>query len=232
MIIHTAIHSRLDVLAVWCVAMRQMTQEPVSLHVYYSDSPPTCCDMVSPMPHVGIGAAAYVVKRYMPAAGVFIEPDIFPVRPWSIDDYPGDLRVLEGAPGRGWHGFTIARRPGQYELIRQRYVRDGGCPDWLPADLCEPALQANAKVAGTHFLHLDKMSRQVVPYADAKNKLLEMLRQRFRPGLGDYVAAGLSAVGITKDRVSNAIGKPCGCAKRQEALNEWGEKVLGIGKKK
>jgi hypothetical protein len=228
-IVYTAIHDRLDVLAVWCNAIRQMTQEPVSLHAYYSHNKPTCCEVALPMPHVGIGAASYVVKKHMPAAGVFIEPDIFPVRPWSVADYPGDLRVLEGAPGRGWHGFTIARRPGQYDLIRQRYVRDGGCPDWLPADLCEPALEANAKVVGKHFLHLDKMSRQVVPYADAKNKLLEMLRQRFRPGLGDYVAAGLSAVGITPERVSDALGvKDCGCKKRQAKLNELGRR-LGIG---
>jgi hypothetical protein len=42
------------------------------------------------------------------------------------------------------------------------------------------------------------------------------------------VAAGLSAVGITKESVSKAIGKPCGCAKRQERLNELGRR-LGIG---
>jgi hypothetical protein len=49
-----------------------------------------------------------------------------------------------------------------------------------------------------------------------------------KPGLGDMVAAGLAAVGITKERVSKAIGKPCGCAKRQERLNELGRR-LGIG---
>lgn len=42
-------------------------------------------------------------------------------------------------------------------------------------------------------------------------------------GLGDYVAAGLGAVGITKERaqaVASAFGiKDCGCAARQEALN-------------
>ena len=49
-----------------------------------------------------------------------------------------------------------------------------------------------------------------------------------KPGLGDMVASALSAVGITKERVSKAIGKPCGCAKRQEKLNELGRK-FGIG---
>jgi hypothetical protein len=52
-------------------------------------------------------------------------------------------------------------------------------------------------------------------------------RQR-KAGLGDMVASALSAVGITKDRVSKAIGKPCGCAKRQQRLNELGRK-FGIG---
>lgn len=50
-----------------------------------------------------------------------------------------------------------------------------------------------------------------------------------RPGLGDMVAAGLSAVGITKERVqqvANAVGiKECGCAQRQAALNRLGEKL-------
>jgi hypothetical protein len=49
-----------------------------------------------------------------------------------------------------------------------------------------------------------------------------------KPGLGDMVAAGLSAVGITKERVSKMLGKPCGCAKRQAKLNELGRR-LGIG---
>ena len=51
---------------------------------------------------------------------------------------------------------------------------------------------------------------------------------RARPGLGDMVAAGLSAIGVTKERVSRAVGGDCGCSKRQEKLNELGRK-LGIG---
>lgn len=56
--------------------------------------------------------------------------------------------------------------------------------------------------------------------------------RRPSPGLGDMVAAGLSAVGITKERaaaVAAAVGvKDCGCAKRQAALNRLGER-LGFG---
>lgn len=51
---------------------------------------------------------------------------------------------------------------------------------------------------------------------------------RPRPGLGDMVAAGLSAVGITQERVSAIVGRDCGCKKRQEALNRFGRR-LGIG---
>jgi hypothetical protein len=48
-------------------------------------------------------------------------------------------------------------------------------------------------------------------------------------GLGDMVAAGLSAVGITPERVSKALGvKDCGCKKRQQQLNDLGRR-LGIG---
>jgi len=55
---------------------------------------------------------------------------------------------------------------------------------------------------------------------------------RAKHGLGDMVAAGLDAVGITKERVqavASAVGvKDCGCKKRQDKLNELGRK-LGIG---
>lgn len=49
-----------------------------------------------------------------------------------------------------------------------------------------------------------------------------------RPGLGDMVAAGLSAIGITKERVSAVVGGDCGCGARQQKLNELGRKI-GIG---
>lgn len=49
-----------------------------------------------------------------------------------------------------------------------------------------------------------------------------------QPGLGDMVKAGLSAVGITEERVSKAIGRPCGCGARASKLNELGHKYLGL----
>lgn len=48
-----------------------------------------------------------------------------------------------------------------------------------------------------------------------------------RKGLGDHVADGLAAVGITKERVARWTGKKdCGCKKRQELLNKLGQKVV------
>jgi hypothetical protein len=52
--------------------------------------------------------------------------------------------------------------------------------------------------------------------------------QCIRRGLGDLVKAGLSAIGITEERVSKAIGRPCGCSRRAEKLNELGRRI-GIG---
>jgi hypothetical protein len=51
---------------------------------------------------------------------------------------------------------------------------------------------------------------------------------RARPGLGDMVKAGLSSIGITKERVEAVVGGPCGCDERAEQLNELGRRV-GIG---
>lgn len=55
-------------------------------------------------------------------------------------------------------------------------------------------------------------------------------------GLGDIVADGLGAVGITKERVQAVAGaagiRDCGCGKRQAWMNAMGQKYLGIGAKK
>lgn len=49
-----------------------------------------------------------------------------------------------------------------------------------------------------------------------------------RRGLGDMVAAGLAAIGITPARVSAVTGKPCKCHRRKHALNRIGRR-FGIG---
>lgn len=48
-------------------------------------------------------------------------------------------------------------------------------------------------------------------------------------GLGDTIEAALSAVGITAERVSAWLGRPCGCAERRDKLNAvgfWAARVL------
>lgn len=226
--VHTAVRHRLDVLAVWAAAMRE-TAPWARLVVWYAGDRPSVGDELRPMPPAGIGAARWVVSRLpRQEQRLFVESDMIPVRPWSPDDYPGELVLLEGSPGRWWPAVTIARPwatlGDQATLLPQRRIRDTGCPGWLPAELCEPAIQANAKVVGRHWLHLDKMHRP--EGADpAKARLLELLAARMPAppaapvGLGDLVAAGLGAVGITADRVRRWTGRPCGCGRRRAALN-------------
>ena len=48
-----------------------------------------------------------------------------------------------------------------------------------------------------------------------------------RPGLGDRVAAGLAAAGVTEERVARVVGKSCGCKQRRELLNRLGEWASG-----
>lgn len=50
-------------------------------------------------------------------------------------------------------------------------------------------------------------------------------------GLGDFVESALTVLGITKERVEEFTGKPCGCAARQEALNRFGDRVMAAFKK-
>lgn len=48
--------------------------------------------------------------------------------------------------------------------------------------------------------------------------------------LGDHIEQALTKVGITKQRVSHWLGRDCGCAARQEKLNElsrWAKSTLG-----
>jgi hypothetical protein len=234
----TATNGRPEIASVWCAAVTATLTTPHEAIVLWHGREPSCACCTQHVPGITpiIGLA---LDRYAPGpVRMFLEEDMLPVRPWSVDDYPGRLLAAQGnVHGQPWPALLIKRNHGEpaTAIVPQRFVREGGCPDWLPAELCEPALRANAKVLGQHFLHLDKMYRPEVPEAVAKNELLELLRSRFANhepasrGLGDMVASGLSAVGITPERVSAALGvKDCGCKQRQQKLNELGRR-LGIG---
>lgn len=49
--------------------------------------------------------------------------------------------------------------------------------------------------------------------------------------IGDHLERGLSAVGITKQRVSRLLGRPCKCKERQRRLNELGRKAAAAIRK-
>lgn len=49
-------------------------------------------------------------------------------------------------------------------------------------------------------------------------------------GLGDAIGEALARVGVTEDRVSKWLGKPCGCWRRKRKLNrlsKWAELQVG-----
>lgn len=238
MIIVTATNGRPEIAVAWCAAVSATLTTPHQALVLWHGRKPDCDCRLQKVAGVSAVMGLSLDKYADGPVRMFLEEDMLPVRPWSVDDYPGRIVAAQGNHhGQPWPALTIKRDAGEPSaaIVPQRFVRDGGCPDWLPADLCEPALRANAKVLGDHFLHLDKMYRQDVPEAAAKNELLDLLRLMFadaRPakrGLGDMVAAGLSAIGITPERVSKAFGvKDCGCKGRAEALNALGRRI-GIG---
>lgn len=52
------------------------------------------------------------------------------------------------------------------------------------------------------------------------------------PPLGDAVARALALVGVTADRVTAWLGRPCGCKERRERLNQlttWANRTLSRG---
>jgi hypothetical protein len=40
--------------------------------------------------------------------------------------------------------------------------------------------------------------------------------------LGDVIEKALTAVGVTEERVTKVLGRPCGCKRRKELLNRLG----------
>ncbi len=82
---------------------------------------------------------------------------------------------------------------------------------------------------GKHRYHCVSCGRETAPTASPADRVFAKCRRQ-RRGLGDWVAWLLSLVGITKQRanaVARAIGREsCGCAERQERLNELGDNLL------
>lgn len=152
---------------------------------------------------------------------VCIDDDMRLVLPSSLEKRYrlGWYKHLNGHMMQAWTGqssTTPYTRLSQWRTSRR-------C-EGLPANLCDYAASTNAEQIDGIWIHIDKGSQLPTLEREALIYYIDN-----GPGLGDYVAYGLSAVGITPERVSAALGvKPCGCAKRQQRLNELGRK-FGIG---
>jgi hypothetical protein len=161
----------------------------------------------------------------LPGPGMVIEWDMVPIAPVAAENsiavpddygpYPSVMKWLDpSCVTPDYHGFS---------LLPQREMTAG----------CGAA--QHFETIG-EFLHFHYRARGRRPFGFQESRKacwLSLMAEhgfddRPRPGLGDMVAAGLSAIGITPERVSKVTGKPCGCKERQAALNSLGRR-LGIG---
>lgn len=125
------------------------------------------------------------------------------------------------------NGHMVVYRAGIHGTITHRLgiVRGGGQIAWEP--LRQAAEASQCEIVDDIWLHIDKGHENET---EARRRVIDLVDGHCeeRPGLGDMVAAGLSAVGITKERVSSLVGGDCGCAERQQKLNALGRRI-GIG---
>ncbi len=190
---------------------------------------------------------------------VILHDDCVPVLPWTREVFPmphcsrfaGSTLFYHEGPAVPPFPVMRAARVGSSQA----------CPTMWPASLCQPAVESRAEyLLGGVFLHLDKgtIATPESPANAAKPRLVAAIADTLGiqspsplttderaahpgrnfpagvdgPGLGDMVANGLAAIGITKPRVqavASAVGlKDCGCSGRQAALNTFGRR-LGIG---
>jgi len=55
------------------------------------------------------------------------------------------------------------------------------------------------------------------------------------PELGDHVKQALESVGISEEKVTEWLGRPCGCDERREKLNSisrWAKQTARLSKDK
>lgn len=109
---------------------------------------------------------------------------------------------------------TISRR--QCEHASDKYQRFCRHPEVVAPQLSRrvtPEQCEVCKFGGDGFVELQENPKSVT------------VTERKSWRIGDKIARSLSAVGITKERVSRVLGRPCGCDKRQEAANKIGDAV-------
>jgi hypothetical protein len=73
---------------------------------------------------------------------------------------------------------------------------------------CDRRLGLSQYAVEHHGPDAPRVSRTLTPAAPAA------------PMLGDAISSALSAIGITEERVSAWLGKPCGCGARKKKLND------------
>lgn len=188
---------------------------------------------------------------------VIIHDDCVPVLRWDSAIFPKPHCMRAAGHTVQYHAGPF--RPPAPVMKATRIMSPRDCRGWWSDELCQAAAaaQAEAILSGT-FLHIDKgtIASPGSAVNATKPRLVEAIAEfvgcdvpepltaaelaahpgrewKSKPGLGDMVAAGLDAVGITKDRVqavARRVGiKDCGCKRRQQRLNELGE-TLGIGR--
>lgn len=184
---------------------------------------------------------------------VILHDDCIPVLPWSSASFPGPHVIRFAGETIQYHAGPAAT---PVRVLRAtRIGTSAACPSRWPAELCEAAVAAKSEsMMDGVFLHIDKgtLAHPDCPASAAKPALVAEIAAHLgcevpsqltpdelavhpgrhmgqtRPGLGDIVSAGLAAVGITPERVSKVLGRPCGCKERAAKLNELGRRI-GIG---
>lgn len=182
---------------------------------------------------------------------VIIHDDCIPVAPWTSADFRGTNVIRRAGHTIQFHRSEA--RPPAPVIEAVRLLSPEQCPAGWPDGLRRAAAAANAEsVMGGIFLHLDKGTifhpkSYVNPH---KPELVEAVAKHLgisspapltakelashpgkspEPGLGDMAASALSAVGITKERISKILGRPCNCPRRRDYLNRAGRR-FGIGR--
>jgi hypothetical protein len=124
-----------------------------------------------------------------------------------MNSLPCNFQKIEHGHWRCTHCSTVHARPSRRPPVRLCEARKGETPPNL--------LQARR--------------RPPRPSKSAYNPP----RQPPKIELGDAIANTLKSFGITPEKVTQWIGRPCGCERRREKLNQldrWARQFLG-GKK-
>lgn len=130
-------------------------------------------------------------------------------------------------------------------LLKQPHIFDKPKAARKPTKSVDGAVIEAMKKAGwkeyVHYPSLTQHHGEISSMGNAKHPksksyrgddfdAMELIKPKPSKGWGDHVETALSSFGITEERVSKWLGKPCGCAERKRKLNalgNWASKFLG-----